>query len=237
MPNNRSLVVCLLTAFCFGGAAASSHAQAVLVSNLSQATSADTTLFTASTDRFAQAFTTDGQTRTLADIALNLELQDTAVSASDVLSLTLNSDGQGVVGGFLFNNSQPSATLAPLGNATVNSATSATYFFSAAASVTLAPNTTYWIVARDTGAASNISWDIENGAAVTGTGTLPTNSIASSGDGGSTWSVGATTLGPQKFQVRYVVASVPETATLPLLLLGALPLLARRRCSSASSSI
>ena len=209
-------------------AAAPTFAQTTLISNLSQTTT-DTTTFVFSNDRYAQAFTTDGTTHTLFDAALSLKLNDTSVSTTDALNLALYSDGQGIVGGFLVNDSQPTTQIASIANATVTSGTSNTYFFAPAAQVVLSPNTTYWLVATDLNN-NNIGWDLSSSASTTGAGSLPTNSIGSSGDAGSTWSIAPTTAGPQKFQVRYVTAAVvPEASTLSLLLLGVFSARKRRR--------
>ena len=173
---------------------------------------------------WANSFMTDNRSSTLNSATLKFADVFGATSGSVGLFVGVYSDASGVPGSsldVLSGNSTPT--------------TQGEYSYSSATGISLAPSTTYWLVAgvQVSGKYGWLYEETENVEGFVGPWSVSaTNTYAFSDDQGSNWSPGAGY--PLFFSIDATVASVPEIdpagmGTVLALVTGALGLLERRR--------
>lgn len=204
-------------------ALAAAGAQAdVLVSNLAQAERA----FSELTSQFwaAQSFVNDGSSHSL--LAIDAMLGTSARRGDDTEFVAeLHASGPGIIGSLLTSFSfggTPSGAPAAIP-------------LLPDSGVTLAADTTYWLVVGERHGSLDteyLSWSYAEGNATTGSGSLGT--FGYSTDGGVSWSASAFDT-PNPFRLAVSVGpvpAVPEPSSMVLTALSLVALLAMRRPSS-----
>lgn len=191
---------------CIAGFAALATAAPVHADTLSDNTSA-ASAGTVSVDATRLVAASFASGTTSGSVTLTATLLGSTASGSATLSL-YGSDASGLI---------PDAALAQF--SAVSSSDGSLVF--SLSGVTLAADTSYWLVLSNADGSSNWSWTEES----TGSGTGYTGIWADSDDGGETW-FSNSALYPQQFSV--VATAVPEPST-TVLLLCAVPVLAAAR--------
>jgi hypothetical protein len=184
-------------------AAPAVQGQVILSNNLSATTAGTETA--SGTTWLTASFGTGSTSYTLNSVTLLL-----ANTTAGQASLSLYSDGTLEPGTALGTLTAPASYSGALANTTF-----------AASGLTLAANTTYWVVLRATSGAIDWAWTSDN----TGTGVGFQHTWGSSDDAGSTWFTFDTF--PTQFSIT--ATPVPEPGSLALVGVGAVGLLLRRR--------
>ena len=174
----------------------------------------------------ASSFVTNSQAWTLTSATLSF---GSAQNTSGNLFVNLYSNATNLPGSSL-------GTLSGSGNPA-----SAGQYTYTSNGISLDPSTTYWLVAGVSSGNGNYHWRWTDSVASTGVWSIPsTNTVAGSGNGGSTW-VGAGDGEPYLFSIEATASApsaVPEIdpnslGSVLALVLGSLGLLERRRLKAA----
>lgn len=198
----------LLAVVCAGAQVARAETVAENLSTTTQAA-----ILVESTSVFGQTFATGANGGTLSSVTLPLSAETGAPS----VTLSLHP----------YSITSFPAAVAVVNTVAVSSVGS--YTFAPQTTVSLLPNTAYWLVARTT--TGTALWEYTLNQTINGTGSLPAAvTAARSDDNGATFSaVYALADGPQKFAVIIAPAVVPESGSATLLVLAVCAGMARRR--------
>lgn len=143
----------------------------------------------------ANKFTTDANTYSLQSITLNL---DDALDTSGAFVVELHSDNSGTPGSFI-------AAL----SGSVNPATAGLYTYTPSSTVTLNPNTPYWVVAMVSSGNGDYGWHFTSSTSQAPGAVGTVGGFSESLDQGASWSAEDTSF-PSEFKV---VGVVPEPST------------------------
>ena len=139
-------------------------------------------------------FVNDASSRNLQSITLSM---GGAADTSGAFQVELHSNSGGLPGGLL-------GVLTGNGNP----ATAGLYTYSTGSTITLSPNTTYWVVAKVTSGLGDYSWNYTSTTTQSGTGTL--GGFSESTNQGGSWSAENVSF-PSMFSVT--ATAVPEPAS------------------------
>ncbi|MCW3053331.1 MAG: hypothetical protein JWN14_2501 [Chthonomonadales bacterium] len=166
----------------------------------------------------ADAFQIDNNTYTLSSATLRL----ISTRPNGLITVDIYSNTAG---------NKPGAPLFSLGTIPLTTTLTDIPVF-ASSSLTLQPNTVYWVVAHTPGQDNPVGWGATASSAYTGVGTIPVDSAwATSGDSGGTWTTHPLAAGPNQFRI---VATTPEPGAIAWMAglgIAGVSLLRRRRKS------
>lgn len=177
----------------------------------------DSVIANDSNEWLGQAFTTGPSACSLVDVRIE--------------ALSAGGPGTGAFALFSHNGNQPGASLMTLGETPSLTDTAMFYTLRPSSAITLAANTTYWLVGFPS--SGRMDWTGGVNPPLTGSGTVPSaTSIAFSPNRGATWITFPLSVGAFNIQMRGdAVSSAPEpaSATLIVSLFAAVGLMRRHR--------
>jgi hypothetical protein len=192
------------------------YGQSVIIQTFPGSTS-DSVIANDSNEWLGQAFTTGTNAYSLVDVRIE--------------ALSAGGPGIGAFALFSNNGNRPGLSLMSLGETSPLTDTAAFYTLRPSSAITLAANTTYWLVGFPS--SGRMDWTGGEDPPLTGSGTVPVNtSIAFSPNRGDTWITFPLSIGAFNMEVRgdAVISAAPEptSAALVLSLFAALGLRKRR---------